>query len=243
MDGERKASPQGSFGTTIKGILPGTHTVKVTESGYADWTKQVSIVAGKTTVLYAYLALGSDKGTPSRNEIITPDSAASYGSLTVYCNLLLGNIYVGGEPGGSPKGSSGTTIKGILLGTYTVKITESGYADWTKQVSIVAGKTTVLYAYLALGSDKGTPSRNEIITPDSAASYGSLTVYCNLLLGNIYVGGEPGGTPKGSSGTTIKGILPGTYTVKITESGFKDWIVQVTISSGQTTTITAKLVQ
>ena len=155
----------------------------------------------------------------------------------------MGNIYLDGERKASPQGSFGTTIKGIPPGTHTVKITESGFADWTKQVSIVAGKTTVLYAYLALGSDKGTPSRNEIITADSVASYGSLTVYCNLLLGNIYVGGEPGGTPKGSSGTTINGILPGTYTVKITESGFKDWIGQVTISSGQTTTVNAKVVQ
>ena len=181
--------------------------------------------------------------TPTPKPTPTPTLTPTTGSLEVYCNLLMGDIYIDGERKASPQGSSGRTIKGILPGTHTVKITESGFADWTKQVSIVAGKTTILYAYLASGSDKGSPSRNEIITPDSAASYGSLTVYCNLLLGNIYVGGEPGGSPQGSSGRTIKGILPGTYTVKITESGFKDWTGQVTINPGQTTTINAKLVQ
>lgn len=163
--------------------------------------------------------------------------------LTVYCNLLLGDIYVDGERTASVQGSFGRTIKGLLPGTHTVKITESGYADWSKQVSIEAGKTTTLYAYLALGADNGAPSRNEVITPDSAASYGSLTVYSNMLNSNIYVGGEPGGTTQGSRGRTIKGLLPGTYTVKITESGYKDWTGQVTISAGQTATIDAKLVQ
>ena len=165
------------------------------------------------------------------------------GSLTVYCNLLMGNIYVGNERKGSPHGSYGTTVEGILPGTYTVKVTSDGWADWTKQVSVVAGKTTVLYAYLALGSGNGSPSRNETITPDSAASYGSLTVYSNLLLGNIYVGGEPGGPPQGSTGRTIRGILPGTYTVKVTSDGWKDWTGQVTINSGQTTTVNAILTQ
>ena len=148
MDGQRKASPQGSYGTTIKGILPGTHTVKVTESGWADWAKQVSIETGKTTILYAYLALGSDKGAPSRNEIITPDSAASYGSVTVYSNMLNSNIYVGGEPGGTTHGSQGSTIKGLLPGTYTVKVTESGWKDWIGQVTINAGQTTTINAKL-----------------------------------------------------------------------------------------------
>ncbi len=243
IDSERKASPQGSYGRTINGLIPGIHTVKITESGFADWEKQVSIEAGKTTILYGYLALGEDKGSPSRDEIITPDSAASYGSLKVYSIMLNSNIYVGGEPGGTTQGSQGRTINGLLPGTYTVKVTESGFADWEKQVSIEAGKTTTLYGYLALGEDKGSPSRDEIITPDSAASYGSLKVYSNMLNSNIYVGGEPGGTTQGSQGRTINGLLPGTYTVKITESGYKDWTEQVTISAGQTSTINAKLIQ
>jgi hypothetical protein len=174
---------------------------------------------------------------------ITPTPTLTTGSVKIYCNLLMGDIYVDGKREASPQGSYGSTIEELLPGTHTVTITESGFADWSKQVSIEAGKTTTLYGYLALGEDKGAPSRDEIITPDSAASYGSLKVYSNMLNSNIYVGGEPGGTTQGSQGKTINGLLPGTYTVKITESGFKDWTGQVTISAGQTATINAELVQ
>jgi hypothetical protein len=243
VDGIRKAAVQGMYGSRVKGLSPGNHAVKVTLSGWAGWTKQINVVAGKTTTLYAYLAQGEDKGAPTRNEIITPDSAAAYGTLEMYCGVLQGNIYVGGEPAGPPSGSTAKVTKGLLPGTYTVKVTSSGWADWTRQVSIMAGKTTTLYAYLALGEAKGAPSRTEIITPDSAAFYGILEVTSNLLLGNIYVGGEPAGLPSGSTARIIKGLLPGTYSVKVTSSGFKDWTSQVTINSGQKTTIDAKVVQ
>jgi hypothetical protein len=234
---------QGSYGATYDEIEAGIYTVKITSSGWGTWTKQVQIVAGKETIIYGYLALGEENAAPSRNEIITPESAAVYGALEVYCGTMQANIYVGGESGGPTSASGSHVIAGLLPGTYTVQIVTSGWAPWTKQVKIETGKTTVLYSYLALGEDKGAPSRNEIITPDMAASYGSLKVYCNLLLGNIYMNGEPGGAVNGSLGKTIGGLLPGTYTVRISEDGWKDWVGQVTISAGQTTEITAEVIQ
>jgi hypothetical protein len=243
LDDEMMGYVQGSYGATYDEIEAGIHTVKITSSGWGTWTKQVEIVAGKETIIYGYLALGEENTAPSRNEIITPDSAAAYGTLEVYCGTMQANIYVGGETGGPTSASGSHTIEGLLPGTYTVQIMTSGWAPWTKQVKIETGKTTVLYSYLALGEDKGAPSRNEIITPDMAASYGSLTVYCNLLLGNIYVNDEPGGAVQGSIGKTIGGLLPGTYTVRIVESGWHEWTGQVTITAGQTTEITAEVVQ
>ena len=243
LDNEMMGYVQGSYGATFDEIEAGIHAVKITSSGWGTWTKQVEIVAGKETVIYGYLALGEENAAPSRNEIITPESAAAFGTLEVYCGTMQANTYVGGESGGPTSASGSHAIAGLLPGTYTVQIVTSGWAPWTKQVKIETGKTTVLYAYLALGEDKGAPSRNEIITPDMAASYGSLKVYCNLLLGNIYVNGEPGGAVNGSLGKIIGGLLPGTYTVRISEEGWIDWEGQVTISAGQTTEITAQVVQ
>jgi hypothetical protein len=243
LDDEMMGYVQGSYGATYDEIEAGIHTVEVISSGWGTWTKQVEIVAGEETIIYGYLALGEESAAPSRNEIVTPESAEAFGSLEVYCGTMQANIYVGGESGGPTSAYGSHTITGLLPGTYSVQIVTSGWAPWTKQVKIETGKTTVLYSYLALGEDKGAPSRAEIITPDMAASYGSLTVYCNLLLGNIYVNGEPGGPPKGSIGTTIGGLLPGTYMVRISQEGWIDWEGQVTISTGQTTEITAEVVQ
>jgi hypothetical protein len=242
LDDEMMGYVQGSYGATYDEIEAGIHTVKIISSGWGTWTKQVEIVAGEETVIYGYLALGEENAAPSRNEIITPDSAAAYGSLEVHCGTMQSNIYIGGETGG-PTASGGRTIHGILPGIYTVRITQSGWGEWTKQVEIQTGKTTILYAYQSLGEDMAAPSRNEIITPDSAASYGSLTVYCNLLLGNIYVDGEQGGPPQGSTGKTIGGLMAGTYTVRIVLDGWREWTQEVTISTGQTTVINAQMEQ
>jgi hypothetical protein len=242
LDDEMMGYVQGSYGATYDEIEAGIHTVKIISSGWGTWTKQVEIVAGEQTVIYGYLPLGEENAAPSRNEIITPDSAAAFGTLEVNSGTMQSNIYINGEPGG-PTQYGGRTIRGLLPGFYTVRLINSGWGTWTKQVEIKTGETTTLYAYQSLGEENAAPSRNEIITPDSAASYGSLTVYCNLLLGNIYVNGEPGGPPQGSSGATIGGLLPGNYTVRIVLSGWHEWTGQVTITAGQTTEITAEVVQ
>ena len=149
---------------------------------------------------------------------------------------------MGVEPGGHGAPGIADNIGGLLPGTYTVELTRSGYKDWNKQVTIVAGKTTVLYSYLESGSGTST-TRNEIITPDSTALYGSLQVNCSQYDANVYVGGEPGGSGAPGIADNIGGLLPGTYTVELTRSGYKDWTGQVTINTGQTTTINVTMVK
>ncbi len=232
--------PAGKVGAgevTINELPPGTHTVKITGSLYSDGSKQCVIEAGKTTVLYEYLA-SPDNGAPSRNEMITPDSAALYGSLEIFSNAWYADTYVGGEPGGQV-GAGEITIDGLLPGTYTVNLTSGTHDPWNKQVTIETGKTTILYANLA-SEGNGAPTRNEIITPDSAALYGSLEIQTNAWNADTYIGGEPGGQT-GIGDVTINGLLPGTYTVKLISSVYFDWTGQVTIQTGQTTVITAEM--
>ena len=238
IDGEPKGKT-GIGDININGLLPGTYTVKITSDIYSDFSKQVAIETGKTTVIYANLATPGN-GSPSRNEIINPDSAALYGSLEIHSNAWAADTYVGGEPGGQT-GIGDITIDGLLPGTYTVGLTSDVYSAWSKQVIIETGKTTVLYANMATEGN-GAPSRNEIINPDSAALYGSLEIHTNAWNADTYVGSEPGGQT-GIGEVTIDGLLPGTYTVKLTSPVYRDWIGQVTITTGQTTVITAEMVQ
>ena len=180
--------------------------------------------------------------TPTPTSTPTPTPSSTTGSLKVICNISSAKVYLGVDSVGTTGVSGTNTIGGILPGTYTVKVTFPGWSDNSKQVSIVTDKTTILYIYLPIGSGNSAPSRNEIITPDSAALYGSLKVICNISSANVYIGDESGGTT-GTQGTnTIDGILPGTYTVKVTMPGWKDWTGQVSINSGQTTTINPVLV-
>jgi hypothetical protein len=243
LDDKDVGYPQGFYGLTLDNVTPGVHTVKVTSSGWGDWSKQVGIMPGQTTVLYAYLALGEANGAHTRYEIIGPDRAAEYGTLELHCSTMQANVYLNGEPGGPTSAVGATNVEGLLPGTYTLEIIESGWGTWSKQVSIQTGKTTVIYAYPALGEEHAAPTRNETIGPDSAALFGSLKIHCNVMQANIYIGGEPGGPTSPLGSNTIDGLLPGTYTVRITLSGWNDWTQTVTIQTGQTTEITATLVQ
>jgi hypothetical protein len=60
---------------------------------------------------------------------------------------------------------------------------------------------------------------------------------------NIYVASEYGGiTDHWNGAATVSGLLPGTYTLKLSISGYQDWVGEVTITAGQTTAIDATLV-
>jgi hypothetical protein len=105
----------------------------------------------------------------------TKTSATSTpGTLNVVTGIDGGKIYVNGEYSGVTTYSSfGSTVNGLLPGTYTLKITISGYMDWTKQVDIASGKTTKVYAYPEPGTGTST-TRSETIS--STSTFGTLNV-------------------------------------------------------------------
>ena len=148
------------------------------------------------------------------------------------------SVYVSGEPGGVTDHWNGIgTVQGILEGTYVLKLTKNGYKDWVKQVSFGAGLTTTVYAYLETGTGNAT-TRDEVISP--ASLLGSLEVDTTPKGVNIYVGGEFGGTTD-SRGATVQGIPEGTYVLRLRKAGYPDWVAQVNVTAGLTTTVKATL--
>jgi hypothetical protein len=227
--------------TTTNGLLPGTYTVKLTHAGNKDWNKQVTIATGQKSVIYAYLEVGSGPET-TRSETLAPDSVGLYGTLEVHTSGD-SSIYIANEFGGTTDHYSGVaTVSGLLPGTYSVRLTHSGNKEWNKQVSIATGQKTVIYAYLEPGSGAET-TRSEVISPGSSGQYGSLEVRASGDA-RIYIGGEYSGAADHYSGVaTVNGLLPGSFTLKITLSGYQDWNGQVNISTGQTTKIAATMVK
>jgi len=188
-------SHEGVTPKTISGVSVDSHTIIITKSGYEDYTKQVTVTAGETTPVNANLV----EQTGAISVSSTPSGA---------------NIYLDG----SYKGTTPKTISGVSVGSHTIKITKSGYEDYTKQVTVIAGETTPVNAYL----DEQTGAISVSSTPSGA---------------NIYLdGSNKGTTPK-----TISGVSVGSHTIKITESRYKDYTKQVTVTAGETTTVNAKL--
>jgi len=167
-------SPEGATSKIISGVSVGSHTITITKSGYKDYTKQVTVKAGETTFVNAnlvektgsisvrssppgaYVHLdGLNKGATflaskyySSDSIIDRDLVAIDRDLVAIDRDLVAIdrdlaikktmvIY------SSPK-----IIKGISIGSHTIKITKSGYQDYTKQVNVRDGETTYVSVIL-----------------------------------------------------------------------------------------------
>jgi hypothetical protein len=183
----------------------------------------------------------STSSKPTTTNTSTPVSPGTL-SVTSYPGGV--SVFVGGEFSGTTSGSSSgsKTVYGIVPGTYTLKLTMDGYKEWTKQVTIAGNQTTTVYAYLESGTGISAV-RSETI--GAAVNYGTLSVTSYPGGVSVFVGGEFSGTTSGSSSgsKTVYGIVPGTYTLKLTMDGYKEWTDQVTIVANQTTTTKATLIK
>ena len=91
-----------------------------------------------------------------------------------------GNLYVSSKPTGASvyldgvyKAKTNTTIKKLVPKSYSLKLTKSGYVDWTASVWIYSGQTSYVNAVLL--ANKGSINITSI--PKGAGIY----------LDNVYI--------------------------------------------------------
>ena len=108
----------------ITGVLPGSHTIKLSLNGYDDWTNTVYVVEGSTTNVSATLN----------------KTAISVSSTPSGANIYLDNQFMGA--------STPFIITQLLPGSHAIKLKLNGYDDWTKMVNVVEGSTTNVSATL-----------------------------------------------------------------------------------------------
>ena len=109
LDGSYK----GTTPKTISNVQIGSHTVKLTKSGYNDISKTVTVSSGQTA--YVSKTLETQKG-----------------SISVSSNPSGANVYLDGIY----KGTTTKILSNIPIGSHTIKITKSGYEDKTKTVTV-----------------------------------------------------------------------------------------------------------
>ena len=110
LDGAYK----GTTPTTLYDVLTGSHTVKLTKSGYNDVSSTVTVSSDQTTSISKTLTVQS-------------------GSISVSSNPTGANIYLDG----TYKGTTPKTLNNVPIGSHTVKLTKTGYNDVSSVMSIV----------------------------------------------------------------------------------------------------------
>ena len=188
--------------TTVTNISAGEHTFTLKLAGYNDITGTVTVVGGSTVEVYAVL-------TPS-----TPEK----GSLYISSSPVAADIIIDGQSQGA---KTPATITNLTAGNHEVKLTKTGYEDFTTTVTITAGTTSYLSATMTVLLGIGTLEISS--TPAGA---------------RVFIDGADAlkATP-----ATITNLSSGDYTYKLVLSGYKDATGTVTIEPGKTTTLSVSL--
>ena len=148
-----------------------------------------------------------------------------------------GSIYVYSTPSGAKinidrtyKGTTPRTVS-VSVGYHTIKLTKSGYKDYTAEnIYVSAGETKTISARL---SPSVVPTARP--TP-TVPKTGHVSIYSDPPNAIIEVdGGYRGTTPR-----TVP-VLVGYHTIKLTKSGYEDYIKEIYISAGRTVQMSEKL--
>jgi hypothetical protein len=185
----------------------GSHTVKLTMSGYEEYSTTVYISSGQTEYLYPSLTGVTPTPTP------TPASGLLYViSYPSGASVYIDEIYVG------------TTVADcyqsfyVESGSHTVKLTMSGYEDYS--ITEYIGQTLTLNIPLF-----------EVVP--------TISVQSDPSGGSVYVDGNYEGTTESGEYLSIP-VTTGYHTVTISKEGYEEYSKSV-YSSGGINYVTAYL--
>lgn len=139
---------------------------------------------------------------------------AEFGNIVVTSVPDGAGVFLNGEN----KGTAPLTISALPVGTYTVKVTKTGYKDKESSVSVAKDQTTTVDVTLEL-------------------AVGTLVVSSVPPKAAVFLDG----VSKGETGLTITSVSEGAHTVKVTKTGYKDSESSVTIERDKTKTLSVNL--
>jgi hypothetical protein len=127
---------------------PATHTIKLTKTGYKDHITDGSVTKGETMSISATLTpisqtlpswiIPPERPLPTIIPTTIPTRApAGTESLMVLSDPAGAKVYLDGQF----KGISPLALMGLSAGSHQLKLTKFGYADFTYDMTVVAGKS------------------------------------------------------------------------------------------------------
>ncbi len=131
---------------------------------------------------------------------------------------------------GRARGKTPLALRDLALGSYTIRVTQSGYAPEERTVQITAGR----------------PSQSTTI--DLRAVSTSAATAARSGPGGLRVQSRPAGARvfindrlAGSTPVAIPGLPAGAAAVRIELDGYQPWVTTVRVNPGEQTTVGASL--
>jgi len=183
-------------------VKPGEHKIKIIKDGYEEKEQNIKIEENKEITLKLTL------------EPIS--TTAKKGSLDVSSTPDKAKVYINDQYKGD------TPLKLDLdIGTYNLKITKSGYQDYTDKITIEENKILKLSPKLSSSTSSTTPTQPVL-------KQGKLSLDSNPQGADVYINGKLyGKTPLNTN------LNVGSYKVEIKKDGYLPYSLTVQINENK----------
>jgi len=151
MDSNTAGIISSSGSLTLTGINMGNHLFKVTASGYNTWLNTVYIQANNVNTISAPLTPQGVSPTPTQ-----PAGGLAISSSPSGAETYVDNLYRGTTP---------LTANDLTPGNHQVRLSESGYVDYTTTTTVTAGQIMPLVLTLTAAP---TPTPTPVPAPGTA---------------------------------------------------------------------------
>ena len=200
---------QGKTNQVVGNLAPGPHKVGIYETDYVVWEDTVTVVAGEITPVTVTLVKEQNPDTGDLQVSSSPSGAA---------------VYVNGDFRGVTPTDDSLDVVNLAPATYTITLKKTGYNEYSKIITIQAGRDVRTTALL-VPSDQppSTASAQVLSTPGGA---------------EVWVNGQfMGDTP-----LTFQKVPEGQYTIEIRMNGYAPYTTTGQVNAGQNLQLTATLV-
>lgn len=178
----------------------GEYLARVELPGYQTWTRTIQINPDRTAFVHANLV-----------------SMQRYGSIAIRCNEDGARIYLDGQYKGLTEKNRNVLLEQVREGSHDLRITLSGYHDWSQTVEVKPNQRVQLTVNL-----------------EKIKRTGNLEITCDVDNALIYLDGKYQRRTSASRDVTINNIQEGNYEVRITKDGYHDYVTTVRIYPDQT---------
>lgn len=203
-------SSKGPTPQFIPNLPIGNYTLNLTLPGYDDFGTEVTVTSGNTTEVIAVM------------QALPPQPRIKVGSLDIASDPDGAAVYLNN----SFRGVTPLFIADLPEGTYKVKITYAGYADFNKNdVQIIDAQTTQLYIFM------------QAVPLPPAVKTGSISIDSFPQGAYVFVNNSSlGMTP-----VLIPNLPTGWYDIRLEKSGYLNWNKTIKVQDSQTYPIYAFL--
>ena len=194
---------------SMEQVRVGEYLLRVEIPGYQVWSRDIRITADRTATIHADL-----------------ERIQQYGSIAIRANQDNARIYLDGQYKGLTERNRNVILEQVTEGSHDIRVTLSGYQDWTQRVQVRPNQRVQLNVNL-----------------ERIVRTGSLEIDSNVDNAMIYLDGEYQRRTFSNRSVIIDNIREGTHELRITKEGYLDYITNIRITSGQTQYINIRMEQ